>query len=70
MNSTKCVNQTFKIGGITQKGQKRLIFIEVSQFRNVDGSGFVKKIRQTNKQTNKSNNNGNNNKKQEEIIKV
>ena len=58
------------MAGITQKGQKSLILIEVSQFRNADGSGFVKKIRQTNKQTNKSNNNGNNNKKQEEIIKV
>ena len=39
--------------GITQKGPKSLILIEVSQFRNADGSGFVKKIRQTNKQTNK-----------------
>ena len=39
------------MAGITQKGQKRLIFNEVSQFTNADGSGFVKKIRKTNKQT-------------------
>ena len=45
------------MSGITQNGQKRLLFIVVPELRNADGSEFVKtkniNNRQTNKQTNK-----------------
>ena len=43
MNCSNCRNQKWKMAGITQKGQKRLIFIGVSQLRIADYTGFVKK---------------------------
>ena len=48
------------MSGITQNGQKRLVFIVVPELRNADGSEFVKtkniNNRQTSKQTNKQTN--------------
>ena len=43
MNSSNCRNCKWEIAGITQNGQKRLIFIVVPQLRIADDTGFVKK---------------------------
>ena len=44
MNSSNCRNWKWKMGGITQNGQKCLIFIVFPQLRIADDTGFVKKM--------------------------
>ena len=43
MNSSNCRNYKWKMAGIIQNMQKRLIFIVVPQLRIADYTGFVKK---------------------------
>ena len=59
MNSCNFGNKKLKVGwtGMTQSGQKRLIFIVVPQLRMAHGSGFVKKDYSNN--NNKDSNNDN-----------
>ena len=45
LNNSNCRNQKWKMAGITQNGQRRLIFIVVTQLRIADDIGFVKKKR-------------------------
>ena len=44
MNSSNCRNWKWKMAGITQNGQKRLIFIVIPQLRIADDTGLVKKM--------------------------